>query len=70
MVTVLYVENCDNRFKSFKSKKSARKFVESLVEADVYTQNNTRYLTGIVIGEYKQAKLDYIEKKILKKLKE
>lgn len=68
-IVVLYVENGTNKFDTFTSKVNALLFVEQLVNADRDTQNNIRYLTGVVFGEYHHGTLDYKEKDILKRLK-
>jgi viroplasmin and RNaseH domain-containing protein len=63
---ILYVENCSQKVKSFKSKEAAKKFLKSIVSQDINTQNNVKWVSGIVIGEYYEANLDYEEKKLLK----
>lgn len=67
--TVLYVDNCTPSYKEFDSAKDAKKFAKSIASADKETQDNIRYLTGLVVGEYIPANMDYKEKDILKHLK-
>jgi len=63
---VLYVEDCTPKVKSFKSKKEAKEFVSNIVSKDEFTQNNMKWVSGIAIGNYCPAKLDYKEKNLLK----
>jgi len=69
MFIIMYVENTDSKYKTFTKRGEAEVFVRSLAEADVSTQNHSKYLTGIVIGgkstKYTPAQFDYQEKEII-----
>lgn len=67
--TILYVDDCNPKHISFKTKKQALKFVSDLT-SKLPSRQDITYIDGLVIGEYVKAELDYIENKIIKKLKE
>jgi hypothetical protein len=68
MITVLYVEDCSSKYKTFKKRKKAMKFIRRVTGFSTRLQD-TMYITGLVMGKYVDARLDYEEKHILKALK-
>lgn len=63
--TILWVDDCTPKTTEFKKKSEARKFAKVLVHND----SDYAYITGLVIGEYIEAKFDGEDKKLLGKLK-
>ena len=63
---ILYVCNGSPKVKTVSSKEEARIFVTQIVSQDKFSQNHVRWVSGIVIGEYHEAELDYKEDKLLK----
>ena len=68
-IVVLYVIDGTPDYKVFKNLKLADEFVELITSKNIYTENNYCFLTGIVVGNYVKANLDYKKKEIIKKFK-
>lgn len=63
--TVLYVDDCTPKSKSFRTKKEALSFAKPIIESN----KNDYWVDGIVVGEYIKANLDGEEEDIIKRLK-
>jgi len=68
-IYVLYVNNCSPTYEEFDSAKKAKKFIDEIVSAPQKVQDNERFVTGLVIGEFLDAQMDYEEKEMLERLK-
>jgi hypothetical protein len=70
-----YVKDCRPQTKSFTTATAAREFVEEVVKMPEDAQNEY-YITGVTlgdyfgaVGEYFGAEMDYVEQKIITKLR-
>lgn len=66
---VLYVKDCIPSHKSFKTAKKAHTFIKNIANKPYEHQHNVEYITGLIIGKYKPANMDFHEKHLLKLLK-
>ena len=63
--TVLYVDDCTPKQKTFNSKKKALEFVAPIVKSN----SDILWIDGLVIGEYIRAELDGESEELIKRLK-